>query len=27
VIAKTFDGFADDPIRLRAIDRGRIDEV
>jgi hypothetical protein len=27
VIAETFDGFADDPIGLRAIDRGRIDEV
>ena len=27
VVAKTFDGFADDPIGLRAIDRGRVDEV
>ncbi len=27
VIAKTFDGFANDPIGLRAIDRGGLDEV
>jgi hypothetical protein len=27
VIAKPFDGFVDDPIGLRAIDRGRVDEV
>ena len=27
VIAKAFDGFADDPIRLRAIDRLGMDEV
>jgi hypothetical protein len=27
VIAKPFDGFADDPIGLRAIDRRGVDEV
>jgi hypothetical protein len=27
VIAKPFDGFTDDPIGLRAIDRGGVDEV
>ena len=27
VIAKAVDGFADDPIRLRAIDRRGVDEV
>ena len=27
VIAKAFNGFADDPIRLRAIDRLGMDEV
>jgi hypothetical protein len=27
VVAKSFDGLADDPIGLRAIDRGRMDEV
>ena len=27
IIAKTVDGFADDPIRLRAIDRRGVDDV
>jgi len=27
VIAKTIDGFADDPIGLRAIDRRGVDEI
>jgi hypothetical protein len=27
VIAKTVDGFANDPIGLRAIDRGGVDDV